>query len=69
MTKPQTRTTAAARTAVAPRKRGRSDRSVATWLAAAEADAGRRRLPGLKPILRQFAVLTEALRAASWNGR
>lgn len=40
---------------------------VRAWLEAAEADADRRGLPELKPILRQWARSTEALRAADWN--
>ena len=38
--------------------------TVDAWLARAEADADRRGLPELKPILRQFARATAALRAA-----
>jgi hypothetical protein len=43
------------------------DERVRAWLAAAEADADRRGLPDLKPILRLFAQSTAALRAADWN--
>lgn len=39
------------------------------WLAAAEADADRRGLPELKPLLRGLAQSTAALRAADWNDR
>jgi hypothetical protein len=43
--------------------------SIARWLAAAEADADRRGLPELKPMLRGLAEATAALRRASWNDR
>lgn len=39
------------------------------WLAAAEADADRRGLPEVKPLLRGLAQSTAALRAADWNDR
>jgi hypothetical protein len=42
---------------------------IARWLAAAEADADRRGLPELKPMLRGLAESTAALRRASWNDR
>jgi hypothetical protein len=44
------------------------DERVRDWLASAEADAERRGLPDLKPVLRLFAQATSALRAADWNG-
>jgi len=37
------------------------------WLDAALADADRRGLRELKPLLESLAVSTEALRAADWN--
>jgi len=37
------------------------------WLAAAEADADRRGLPELKPLLQGLAAATAVLRAADWN--
>jgi hypothetical protein len=43
--------------------------AIARWLAAAEADADRRGLPELKPLLRGLADATTALRNASWNDR
>lgn len=43
------------------------DEGVRAWLAAAEADADRRGLPEVKPVLRLFAQSTAALRAADWN--
>lgn len=39
------------------------------WLAAAEADAERRGLPELKPLLQGLAAATRVLRAAAWNDR
>lgn len=44
------------------------DERVRDWLASAEADAERRGLPDLKPVLRLFAQATSALRVADWNG-
>ena len=41
--------------------------TVARWLAAAEADAERRGMPELKPLLQGLAASTTALRAADWN--
>ena len=41
--------------------------AIARWLAAAEADADRRGLPELKPLLQGLAASTTALRAADWN--
>ena len=43
--------------------------TVERWLAAAEADAERRGMPGLKPLLQGLAAATTALRAAEWNER
>lgn len=37
------------------------------WLAAARADAARRQLDGLAPLLQALASATRALRAAEWN--
>jgi hypothetical protein len=37
------------------------------WLTAAKADAGRRGLPQLEPLLKALAAATRALRAAEWN--
>jgi hypothetical protein len=37
------------------------------WLAWASADADRRALPELKPLLAALAGATRALRAADWN--
>jgi hypothetical protein len=37
------------------------------WLAWANADADRRGLPELKPLLSALATATRALRAADWN--
>lgn len=39
------------------------------WLAAARADAARRGLPDLEPLLDTLAEATRALRAADWNAR
>jgi len=41
--------------------------TVEDWLKAAIADAKRRGLPELKPILEGLARATSALRAADWN--
>ena len=41
--------------------------SIDAWLAAAIADAERRGLPDLKPILETLARATAALRAADFN--
>ncbi len=43
--------------------------SVERWLAAAEADAERRGMPELRPVLQGLAASTTALRAADWNER
>ena len=42
-------------------------RSPDEWLQAAQADADRRGLPGLKPLLAALADATRALRGAPWN--
>lgn len=41
--------------------------TLAEWLEHAKADALRRGLPELAPILETLAKSTEALRAADWN--
>jgi hypothetical protein len=41
--------------------------TVDSWLQAALADAERRRLPDLKPLLEALARSTRALRAADWS--
>ncbi len=41
--------------------------TIDAWLQAAIADAERRGLPELKPILETLAKTTAALRAADWN--
>lgn len=43
------------------------DADIERWLAAAQADAERRGLPELKPLLDGLATSTAALRAAAWN--
>ena len=43
--------------------------TIDTWLQAAIADAERRGLPELKPILETLARATKALRAADFNDR
>lgn len=40
---------------------------IARWLEAVQADADRRGLPDLKPLLVGLAAATTALRAAAWN--
>lgn len=40
--------------------------ALARWLAAAEADADRRGLPELKPLLRGMAPAIQALRETDW---
>jgi hypothetical protein len=42
-------------------------RAVAAWLEAALADARRRGLPELQPLLESLADSTRALRMAAWN--
>ena len=41
--------------------------TIESWLQAAVADAERRGLPGLKPLLEALARSTQALRAADFN--
>ena len=41
--------------------------TVAEWLAYAKADAEKRRLPDLVPLLEGLAKATEQLRQADWN--
>jgi hypothetical protein len=41
--------------------------TIAEWLAEARADAEKRGLPELIPMLEGFAKQTERLRAADWN--
>lgn len=41
--------------------------TVAEWLALAKADAEKRGLPDLIPVLEGLAKATEQLRAADWN--
>jgi hypothetical protein len=41
--------------------------TVERWLAAAEADADKRGLPELKPLLQGLAASMRALRAGDWN--
>jgi hypothetical protein len=41
--------------------------TIEAWLQAAIADAERRALPGLKPLLEALARSTKALRDADWN--
>ena len=41
--------------------------TVDRWLAAAQADADRRGLPDLKPLLAGLAASMRALRAGDWN--
>ncbi len=43
--------------------------TIDSWLEAARADAERRGLPGLAPILEALARSTRALRAADFNDR
>jgi hypothetical protein len=43
--------------------------TVDEWLAAAKADAVRRGLPALEPLLEGLARMTKALRAADFNDR
>ena len=43
--------------------------TIESWLQAAIADAERRGLPELKPILEALARATSALRAADFSGR
>ena len=41
--------------------------TISEWLAAAKADAEKRGLPDLIPMLEGLAQATERLRAADWN--
>jgi hypothetical protein len=41
--------------------------TIEDWLEAALADADRKRLPDLKPLLRGLAESTRRLRSADWN--
>jgi hypothetical protein len=41
--------------------------TIGEWLAAAKADAEKRGLPELVPMLESLAQATERLRAADWN--
>jgi hypothetical protein len=43
--------------------------TVERWLAAAEADADRRGMPELKPLLQGLAASMRTLRAGDWNDR
>ena len=43
--------------------------TIAEWLAAAKADAEKRGLPELIPMLDGLAKATERLRAADWNDK
>lgn len=46
-----------------------NDMTIADWLAQAKADAEKRGLPELLPLLEGLAQSTERLRAAGWNDR
>jgi len=48
-------------------KYSEKDMTIAEWLAAAKADAEKRGLPELIPMLEGLAQATERLRAADWN--
>ncbi len=48
---------------------GRLTMTIDQWLQAAQADAERRGLPALKPLLDALARTTKALRAADFNER
>jgi predicted O-methyltransferase YrrM len=48
-------------------KYSEKDMTIAEWLAAAKADAAKRGLPELIPMLEGLAQATERLRAADWN--
>lgn len=43
--------------------------TVERWLAAAQADADRRSMPELKPLLQGLAAAMRTLRAGDWNDR
>ncbi|HEX6163963.1 MAG TPA: class I SAM-dependent methyltransferase [Vicinamibacterales bacterium] len=49
------------------RKYSEKDMTIAEWLAQAKADAEKRGLPELVPMLEGLAKATEQLRAADWN--
>jgi predicted O-methyltransferase YrrM len=51
----------------ADKKYSEKDMTIAEWLAAAKADAEKRGLPELLPMLDGLAQATERLRAADWN--
>jgi len=51
----------------APTKYSEKDMTIAEWLAQAKADAEKRGLPELIPMLDGLAQATERLRAADWN--
>jgi hypothetical protein len=46
----------------------RVNMTIESWLQAAVADAERRALPDLKPLLEALARATKVLRDADWNG-
>lgn len=48
-------------------RRARSEQAVRDWLARAWADAHRRGMPALKPLLASLAEAMYALRTADWN--
>jgi len=48
-------------------RRGKRIMTIDQWLQSALADADRRGLPGLKPLLEALARATKALRAADFN--
>ena len=51
------------------KRAGRLTMTIDQWLQAAQADAERRGLPALKPLLDTLARTTKALRAADFNER
>jgi predicted O-methyltransferase YrrM len=51
----------------ADKKYSERDMTIAEWLAAAKADAEKRGMPELIPMLEGLAQATERLRAADWN--
>jgi hypothetical protein len=55
------------RTPYGERRFPAGDPRLRAWLEAALADADRRGLRELKPLIESLAVSTEALRAADWN--
>ena len=48
---------------------GEHSMTIETWLACALADADKRNLPDLKPLLEELARVMQALRAADFNDR